>query len=125
MTIQHHLKSPERMASAPVVSADATIVNGTIYMTVIPQKTLAARGSVVEQAEEAFKIIEDRLKRLGSDKRKIAHITAWLSHLLDFQAFTSAWNDWVDPERPPVRACAQVNMANPDIRIEMIVIASV
>lgn len=124
MTIEHHLKSPERMAASPVVSADATIVNGTIYMTIIPQKTLAARGTVTEQAEESFRIIEERLGRLGSDKGKIAHITAWLGHLLDFPAFTTAWNAWVDPERPPARACAQVTMANPDIRIEMIVVAS-
>ena len=125
MTIQHHLKSPERMAASPVRSADATVVNGTIYLTVIPGTTLTSAHSVSEQAKDAFAIIEERLACLGSDKRKIAHITCWLAHVLDFQEFTEAWNDWADPEHPPVRACAQVNMANAHIRIEMIVVASI
>lgn len=125
MTIAHHLKPPERLAHSPVVSADATVVDGTIYMTVIPHRTLEARAPVAEQAREAFAIVEERLARLGSDKTKIAHVTAWLAHLLDFQAFTAEWNAWVDPLHPPARACAQVGMANRDIRIELIVVASV
>lgn len=125
MTIEHHLKSAERMAASPVASADATVVNGTIYMTVIPARTLVAGSTVAEQTAEVFAIIEERLARLGSDKRKIGHVTAWLAHVLDFPAFTEAWNAWVDPQHPPVRACAQVTMANAHIRIEMIVVASV
>lgn len=124
MTIRHVLKPADRLTSTSVLSAEATVVNGTIYMTVIPNRTLAGRGSVAEQTEEVFALIEERLARLGSDKTKIAHVTAWLAHLLDFDAFTAAWNAWVDPERPPARACAQVNMAHRDIRIEMIVVAS-
>ena len=125
MAIEHFLKSPERFKATPVVSADAAIINGTIYMTVIPAATLVGRGTVTEQAKEVFALIEERLSRHGSDKRKIGHITVWLAHVLDFPAFTVAWNEWVDPECPPVRACCQVTMANRDIRVEMIVVASV
>ncbi len=93
-------------------------------MTVIPTTTLVGRGTVTEQAREVFALIEERLSRYGSDKRKIGHITVWLAHVLDFPAFTAAWNEWADPEFPPVRACCQVTMANKDIRVEMIVVAS-
>lgn len=124
MSIQHVLKSTDRQAASAVRSAEMTVVNGTIHMTVIPQATLAARGGVVEQANEVFQLIEDRLARLGSDKTRIAHVTVWIAHLLDFDAFTEAWNAWVDPAHPPARACAQVNMAHRDIRVEMIVVAS-
>ena len=124
MSIQHVLKSNDRQGASAVRSADMTVVNGTIYMTVIPQATLAARGSAVEQANEVFRLIEDRLALVGSDKTKIGHVTVWIAHLLDFGAFTEAWNAWVDPAHPPARACAQVNMANRDIRVEMIVVAS-
>lgn len=124
MSIQHVLKSAERQGASAVLSAEAAIVNGTIHMTVIPQATLAARGDVVAQANEVFGLIEERLARLGSGKTKIGHITVWIAHLLDFGPFTEAWNAWVDPEHPPARACAQVNMAHRDIRVEMIVVAS-
>ena len=125
MTIRHILKSTDRLHASSVTSAEATVVNGTIYMTVIPDRTLVARAQVHEQAQEVFGLIEERLGRLGSDKSKIAHITVWIAHLLDFAPFTDVWNAWVDPMHPPARACAQVNMANRDIRVEMIVVASV
>lgn len=124
MTIQHFLKSKPRQDNSVVRSADMTVVNGTIYMTVIPQATLTAGTGVTEQAMEVFRLIEERLARADSDKTRIGHITVWLAHLLDFAPFTAAWNAWVDPCHPPVRACAQVNMANANIRVEMIVIAS-
>ncbi len=124
MSVQHVLKSPERQQSSAVTFAEAAVVNGTIYMTVIPHRTLSDRAPIREQAQEVFRLIEERLGRLGSDKSKIAHITVWIAHLLDFEPFTAAWNAWVDPMHPPVRACAQVNMANRDIRVEMIVVAS-
>jgi len=55
----------------------------------------------------------------------IAHITIWLSHLHYFDEVTAVWNDWVDPDHPPVRACAQVALANKDLKVEMIVVAHV
>jgi enamine deaminase RidA (YjgF/YER057c/UK114 family) len=40
-----------------------------------------------------------------------------------FDEVTAVWNDWIDPEHPPVRACAQVGIPNKDLKVEMIVIA--
>lgn len=92
-------------------------------MTVIPPLPIAQESSAADQAQAIFREIERRLASVGSDKSRIAHITIWLSHLLHFQEVTEAWNDWVDPEHPPVRACAQVNLANKNLKVEMIVVA--
>ena len=35
-----------------------------------------------------------------------------------------AWNDWVDPEHPPVRACVQAELTSPGLLVEIMVTAA-
>lgn len=121
--IEHHLKSAAAQSVSSVRSASIAIVNGTAHMTVIPPLPIRPETSAAEQASAIFAEIERRLETIGSNKSRIAHITIWLSHVMHFEDVTKVWNDWVDPENPPVRACAQVNLANKNLKVEMIVVA--
>jgi enamine deaminase RidA (YjgF/YER057c/UK114 family) len=123
--IEHHLKSPDAQAKSTVKSASIAVVNGTAYMTVIPPLPITAESSAADQTRAIFRTIEERLATVGSDKSRIAHITIWLSHLLHFDEVTEVWNAWVDPAHPPVRACGQVDLADPNLKVEMIVVAEV
>ena len=121
--IKHHLKSTTAQSNSRVRSASIAVIGDTAYMTVIPPLPLDPASSAAEQARQIFKSIEDRLASIGSNKSQIAHITIWLSHLHFFEEVTAVWNEWVDPDHPPVRACAQVALANKDLKVEMIVVA--
>lgn len=121
--ITHHLKSTTAQSNSKVRSASIAVIGDTAYMTVIPPLPLDPTASAAEQARQIFQSIEDRLASIGSDKSQIAHITIWLSHLHYFEEVTAVWNGWVDPDHPPVRACAQVALANKDLKVEMIVVA--
>ena len=121
--IAHHLKSADAQGKSAVRSSSIAVVNGLAYMTVIPPLPISQDSSAADQARAIFAEIERRLASVGSDKSRIAHITIWLSHLLHFREVTEVWNDWVDPENPPVRACAEVNLANANLKVEMIVVA--
>ncbi len=121
--ITHHLKSTTAQSNSKVRSASIAVIGDTAYLTVIPPLPLDPAASAAEQARQIFQSIEDRLSRIGSNKSQIAHITIWLSHLHCFEEVTAAWNEWVDPDHPPVRACAQVALANKDLKVEMIVVA--
>ncbi len=121
--IVQHLKSTEAQSVSAVKSASIAVLNGVAYMTVIPPLPIRHDQTAAEQAVAIFAEIERRLHSIGSDKSRIAHITIWLSHLMHFPEVTEAWNDWVDPENPPVRACAEVNLANKNLKVEMIVVA--
>ncbi|MCB1341034.1 MAG: RidA family protein [Pseudooceanicola sp.] len=121
--IEHHLKSTEAQSVSAVRSSSIAVVNGTAHMTVIPPLPIRADSSAAEQAAAIFAEIERRLETVGSNKGRIAHITIWLSHVMHFEEVTKVWNDWVDPAHPPVRACAQVNLANKNLKVEMIVVA--
>lgn len=121
--IEHHLKSSEAQAKSAVRSSSIAVVNGTAYMTVIPPLPISPESCAVDQTRAIFSEIERRLATVGSDKTRIAHITIWLSHILHFQEVTEVWNEWIDPNHPPVRACAQVALANKNLKVEMIVVA--
>lgn len=123
--ITHHLKSTTAQSNSKVRSASIAVIGDTAYMTVIPTLPLNPATSAADQTRQIFQNIEDRLASVGSDKRQIAHITIWLAHLHYFDEVTAVWNEWVDPDHPPVRACAQVALANKDLKVEMIVVAHV
>jgi len=121
--ITHHLKTTDAQSRSRVRSSSIVVVGEIAYMTVVPPLPFDPKATAGEQARQIFGIIDTRLASIGSDKSKVAHITIWLSHLLHFEEVTAVWNEWVDPERPPVRACAQVGLANKDLKVEMIVVA--
>ena len=123
--ITHHLKSTTAQSNSKVRSASIAVIGDTAYMTVIPTLPLDPATSAAEQTRQIFRSVEDRLASVGSNKSQIAHITIWLSHLHYFDEVTAVWNEWVDPDHPPVRACAQVALANKDLKVEMIVVAHV
>lgn len=121
--ITHHLKSPDAQSRSRVRSASIAVIGDTAYMTVIPPLPIDPKSSAADQARQIFQTIEQRLATIGSGKSNIAHITIWLSDVRYFDEVTAVWNEWVDPERPPVRACAQVGIPNKDLKVEMIVVA--
>lgn len=121
--ITHHLKSSDAQSRSRVRSASIAVIGETAYMTVIPPLPIEPTTSAADQARQIFQTIEQRLATIGSDKSSIAHITIWLSDVRYFDEVTAVWNEWVDPEHPPVRACAQVGIPNKDLKVEMIVVA--
>lgn len=121
--ITHHLKSTDTQSKSRVRSASVAVIGETAYMTMIPPLPLDPDASAADQTRQIFAALEERLARIGSDKSKIAHITIWLADLAYFDEVTAVWNEWVDPEHPPVRACGQVALANKALKVEMIVVA--
>ncbi len=40
-----------------------------------------------------------------------------------FEAHNVVWNEWVDPQNPPVRACVCADLWHPDPLVEIMVTA--
>jgi len=64
-------------------------------------------GDVTTQTRQALGRIDDLLARAGTDKSRRLTAQVWLSDTRLFRTHNLAWNEWVDPEHPPVRACAR------------------
>jgi enamine deaminase RidA (YjgF/YER057c/UK114 family) len=81
-------------------------------------------GDVTTQTREVFRRVDKLLASAGTDKSRLLSAQVWLSDMKDFQAHNAAWNEWVDPRHPPVRACVQAELWRPGMRVEVMVTAA-
>ena len=81
-------------------------------------------GDVTTQTRQALARIDEQLARVGTDKSKLLTAQVWLSDMRLFQTHNAAWNEWVDPEHPPVRACVQAELSAPGLLVEIMVTAA-
>jgi len=81
-------------------------------------------GDVTAQTRQVLGLIDDLLARAGSHKSKLLTAQVWLSDMRLFRTHNLAWNEWVDPEHPPVRACVQAELFAPGLLVEIMVTAA-
>ena len=115
--------SIRRIGAGPRMSK-AVVHGNTVYLA--GQVADKAKGaSVAEQTREIVAIIDDLLKEAGSDKTKILSATIYLSDISTFPEMNSVWDTWVVPGQTPARATVEANLATPDYKVEIAVIAAV
>ncbi|MBW8319331.1 MAG: RidA family protein [Arenimonas sp.] len=81
-------------------------------------------GDITQQTRETLAKIDDLLQRAGTSKSRLLTAQIWLRDMADFADMNKVWDAWIDPENPPTRCCGQVLMADPDMRIEVVVSAA-
>ncbi|MBV2187562.1 MAG: RidA family protein [Rhizobium sp.] len=79
---------------------------------------------IAQQTRETLAKIDDLLQRAGTSKSRLLTAQIWLRDMADFADMNKVWDAWIDPENPPTRCCGQVLMADPDMRIEVVVSAA-
>lgn len=98
--------------------ARAIVANGTVHMGGQVARDLNA--DIRTQARQAFEGIDDLLAEAGSSRDKVMSVTIWLKSMDDYAAFNEVWDEWVDPQNPPARACAEARMADSRILVELL-----
>src|SRR5262249_47596463 len=71
------------------------------------------------QTKRALERIDQLLQRAGTDKSRALTAQVWLSDIRLFRQHNLAWNAWVDPQNPPVRACVQAELTAPGLLVEI------
>jgi enamine deaminase RidA (YjgF/YER057c/UK114 family) len=79
---------------------------------------------VAGQTKQILAKIDGHLKEAGTDKSKLLTANLWIKDMALFSQMNAVWNDWVDPQNPPCRACVRADMARPEILIEIMVTAA-
>jgi enamine deaminase RidA (YjgF/YER057c/UK114 family) len=79
---------------------------------------------VRSQTREILQRIDGFLADAGTDKSKLLTAQVWLRDMSTFYEHNEAWNEWVDPANPPVRACIQAQLALPTLLVEIQVTAA-
>ncbi|OWT80467.1 MULTISPECIES: RidA family protein [unclassified Achromobacter] len=100
----------------------AVIHNGTVYLAghTADDRSLDIAG----QTRQTLAKIDEMLAAAGTDKSKALMVTIWLSSMKDFAGMNEVYDAWVVPGQQPARCCGQVEMAAPDIRVEIMVTAA-
>ncbi|MGH7364885.1 MAG: RidA family protein [Candidatus Rokuibacteriota bacterium] len=119
MDIERHLITDGENAK-PIISR-AVAHGDRVYVCGITGDPV---GDVTTQTREALARIDHLLARAGTSKSRLLTAQVWLSDMRLFQAHNLAWNAWVDPAQPPVRACVQSELFAPGLLVEIMVTAA-
>lgn len=82
-------------------------------------------GDISEQTTEVLAKIDDLLARVGTDKSRLLTAQIWLKTMDDFKAMNEVWDKWTVVDCKPTRCCGVVEMAYPNMRLEVVVSAAV
>ncbi|MSQ69911.1 MAG: RidA family protein [Betaproteobacteria bacterium] len=103
------------------ILSGAVEANGMVYVAGTTPDTLPA--SVKAQTAEVLAKIDALLAAAGSHKSKIVSATIWVPDIRYRDEMNEAWIAWVDPANLPARACISAQLANPQMFVEIAVIA--
>jgi enamine deaminase RidA (YjgF/YER057c/UK114 family) len=79
--------------------------------------------SIYEQARDALNNVDQNLAEAGIDKRRVTIVMVYLANISDKPEFNRAWDEWVDRDNLPVRACLGVDLEGDDL-VELVVTAA-
>ena len=105
-------------------SSAAVTHAGTGYFAITPERPYDASLTTVQQARQLFARAEKRLADIGSGKDRLLFTAILLADLADLVSFNAAWDEWLSDVAPPARACFQADLADPAMKVEMIVICA-
>ena len=103
--------------------SEAVILGNRIHCSgMIPADTSL---DVTGQVRQALAEIDSLLAKGGSDKTKILSAVIWLSDISDFAAMNRVWDAWVVPGHTPARATVEARMNDPNMKVEIMVVAAI
>lgn len=97
----------------------------TIYFAVTPLAPYDGNLSAAEQCKQLFEKAQGRLDKLGSSRSHLLFVAILLADMADFDSVNAVWDGWIDQKNPPARACFQARLTQPELKLEMIMIAAV
>lgn len=103
--------------------SELVVHNGTAYLAgQVPDDVSADIGT---QTEQVLANIDRLLALAGTDKSKILSATIYLADMRYFPAMNAKWDAWIPQGAGPARATVQAALADPNIKIEISVIAAI
>ena len=103
--------------------SEAVVCGGRMHLSgTIPEDTSL---DLTGQVKQALAEIDALLARGGSDRSKILSAVIFLADIADFAAMNAVWDAWVVPGQAPARATVQARMNDPQMKVEIMVVAAI
>jgi enamine deaminase RidA (YjgF/YER057c/UK114 family) len=97
----------------------AVVHDGLVFTVAVSPD---ADGDVYTQTRKALRRIDESLVMSGIDKSRILSAVVYISDISRKNEMNRAWDEWVDPANPPMRACLGVDLEPPHL-VEIVVTA--
>ncbi|WP_211261106.1 RidA family protein [Pseudonocardia acaciae] len=124
ITRQHFMVGDIKAAAPGPVISQVVTHNDTVYLAGIVTLPPNPDDDVRTQTRKVLQRIDELLASEGTDKSKILSAQVWLADMDTFAEHNEIWNEWVDPDNPPVRVCVEARLAHPDFLVEIQVTAA-
>jgi len=112
----------ERYDSNPRMSK--CVVHGnTVYLAGIVANEPKGKD-MAAQTKDILSQIDGYLAKAGTDKSKLLSANIWITSMTEFGAMNAVWDAWVSPGNTPARATVEANLAAPEYKVEIMVVAA-
>ena len=102
--------------------SEASVCGDRMYLSgMIPEDTSL---DIAGQVKQALAEIDALLERADTDRTKILSAVIWLKDINDFAAMNAVWDAWVVSGQTPARATVQARLNDPDMKVEIMVVAA-
>ncbi len=95
---------------------------GVVYLA--GQVANDPKPTVAEQTQQILSQIDKLLAAAGSDKSKLLSATIYLTDIKTFAEMNGVWEKWVSAGNTPARATVEAQLAAPQYKVEIVVIAA-
>ena len=101
----------------------AVIHNNTVYLA---GHTADDRSQDIGgQTRQVLAKVDEMLAASGTNKSRALNVTIWLKSMDDFAGMNAVYDAWIVPGQAPARCCGAIELAAPDILVEIMVTAAV
>ncbi len=99
----------------------AVVHDGLVFTVAVASDPVTS--SMYEQTVKALRRIDESLALCGSDRSRILSAMVYIGDMGRKGEMNRAWDEWVDRNNPPMRACLGVDLEPPHI-VEIVVTAA-
>ncbi len=127
--IERFATTPKGLKGIPrisyVVARGDMVWTAGVTPSVAGQADAPPHGDIKDQTRQVLAQIDHLLAQAGTDKARLISAQVWLTDMAHFADHNDAWNEWVDPDNPPVRACLlSQQLWKPGMLVEIMVTAA-
>ena len=111
----------KRVNAGPRMSS-AVVHGNTVYLAGLTADD--TKLDVKGQTKQILDKIDKFLKEAGTDKSKILSANIWLTDIGTWSQMNEAWTAWIPEGNTPARATVEAKLANPALKVEIMVQAA-
>ena len=102
--------------------SDVTVFNGIAHFVEVADMDTSA--DIKGQVQQIFDQAEQMLASVDSDKTRILSVTIYVTDFANFDSLNEVWDNWFLEGTAPSRACVKVELADPNLLVEMAFVAA-